>query len=367
MSRRRISRKPSSRCSGIPSFYPPVGIGGGSQEETDFSDQASEELRLASNGDGRFQWLGGVFFSDFNSNTTSLSNYAGLEPIFGTTDLISVGEPINITQRALFGEASYKLTDQLKATLGLRYYSYSSTEEAINGGIASIAGGPGTVLEFGRADNKGFNPKVNLAYTATDDVLIYTTAAKGFRPGGPNTPVPLTGPAQCLTGPGNLQSLGLDVRAEPVQPGHCLELRGRRESARAGEHFPDQQRCLLRALDQRAAAGGSLLRLRLHGQCGHGQRVRVRDRACRELVPVLHGDPKRGTHACDVQRQRSGDQYRQGPEAPGCARRDHEHVRHLLDAGVGRLQFQCARHLHLRRSHAGHHLSCATICRATRW
>jgi iron complex outermembrane recepter protein len=203
---------------GIPGFYPPVGIGGGSQEETDFSDQASEELRLASNGDGRFQWLGGAFFSDFNSNTTSLSNYAGLQPIFGTTDLISVGEPIHIEQKALFGETSYKLTDQLKATLGLRYYRYTSTEEAINGGIASIAGGPGTVLEFGRAENKGFNPKVNLAYTATDDVLIYTTAAKGFRPGGPNTPVPLSGPAQCLTGPGNLQSLGLNSAPNQFNP-----------------------------------------------------------------------------------------------------------------------------------------------------
>jgi outer membrane receptor protein involved in Fe transport len=203
---------------GIPSFYPPVGIGGGSQEETDFSDQASEELRIASNGDGRFEWIGGLFFSDFDSNTTSLSNYAGLEPIFGTTDLISVGEPIHITQRALFGETSYKFTDQLKGTLGLRYYKYSSTEEAINRGIASIAGGPGTVLEFGRADNKGFNPKVNLSYTPTDDVLVYTTAAKGFRPGGPNTPVPLTGPAQCLTGPGNLQSLGLNSAPSQFDP-----------------------------------------------------------------------------------------------------------------------------------------------------
>ncbi len=202
---------------GIPSFYPPVGVGGGSQEETDFSSQATEELRLASNGDGAFQWLGGAFYSNFDSNTTSLSDYAGLEPVFGTSDLISVGEPIGIIQRALFGEASYKLTDQLKATLGLRYYRYSSTEEAINSGIA-ITGGPETVLKFGRADNKGFNPKVNLAYTPTDDVLVYTTAAKGFRPGGPNTPVPLTGPAQCLTGPGNLQSLGLSSAPDQFNP-----------------------------------------------------------------------------------------------------------------------------------------------------
>ena len=204
---------------GLPSFYiPEGGAGPGSQEETDFSDQASEELRLASNGDGRFQWIGGLFFSDFNSNTTSLSNYAGLEPIFGTSDLISVGEPINVTQRALFGETSYKLTDQLKATVGLRYYSYSSTEETINSGIASIAGGPGTVLEFGRSDDKGFNPKVNFAYTVNDDVLLYTTAAKGFRPGGPNSPVPLSGPAQCLTGPGNLQSLGLNAAPNQFNP-----------------------------------------------------------------------------------------------------------------------------------------------------
>jgi iron complex outermembrane recepter protein len=203
---------------GLPSFYIPEGAGPGSQEETDFSDQASEELRLASNGNGRFQWIGGLFFSDFNSNTTSLSNYAGLEPIFGTSDLISVGEPINVTQRALFGETSYKLTDQLKATVGLRYFSYSSTEETINSGIASIAGGPGTVLEFGRADDKGFNPKVNFAYTVNDDVLLYTTAAKGFRPGGPNSPVPLSGPAQCLTGPGNLQSLGLNAAPNQFNP-----------------------------------------------------------------------------------------------------------------------------------------------------
>lgn len=132
--------------------------------------------------------------------------------------MISVGEPIQITQRALFGEASYKLTDQFKGTLGLRYYRYSSTEETINGGLASLAGGPGTVLEFGSAKNKGFNPKVNLAYTVNDDVLLYTTAAKGFRPGGPNSPVPLTGPAQCLTGPGNLQSLGLTQAPNQFNP-----------------------------------------------------------------------------------------------------------------------------------------------------
>jgi outer membrane receptor protein involved in Fe transport len=204
---------------GLPSFYiGQGGIGGGSQEETDFTDQVSEEVRLASNGDGPFQWLGGAFYSDFKSNTVSLSLYEGLIPFFGTDNLISVGEPIEITQRALFGEASYKLTDKLKATLGMRYYRYSSEEETINSGLASLAGGPGVVLEYGNARNKGFNPKVNLSYSFTDEVLGYISAVKGFRPGGPNSPVPLTGPAQCLTGPGNLQSLGLSSAPNQFNP-----------------------------------------------------------------------------------------------------------------------------------------------------
>jgi iron complex outermembrane receptor protein len=195
---------------GFPSFDTVGGgVGGGFQTINDLSSQASEEIRLASNGSGRFQWLGGLFYSRFTSNSLSTSDYAGFAPLFGTSDLISDSEPIRITQRAAFGEASYQFLSQLKGTLGLRYYEYSSESETFNGGLASIAGGPGTVLEFGSARNSGVNPKANLAYTVSDDVLVYTTAAKGFRPGGPNSPVPLSGPVQCLTGPGNLQSLGL--------------------------------------------------------------------------------------------------------------------------------------------------------------
>ena len=191
---------------GFPSFDT---VGGGYQTINDLSEQTSEEIRLASNGSGPFQWLGGLFYSNFVSNSKSTSDYAGFAPLFGTSDLIGDAEPIRITQRAAFGEASYQFLAQLKGTVGLRYYEYSSGSETFNGGLASISGGPNTVLEFGSARNSGVNPKANLAYTVSDDVLVYTTAAKGFRPGGPNSPVPLAGPVQCLTGPGNLQTLGL--------------------------------------------------------------------------------------------------------------------------------------------------------------
>ncbi len=44
--------------------------------------------------------------------------------------------------------------------------------------------------------DSGFNPKATLAYRALENVLLYTTAAKGFRPGGFNQPVSTN--AQCL-------------------------------------------------------------------------------------------------------------------------------------------------------------------------
>lgn len=39
-------------------------------------------------------------------------------------------------------------------------------------------------------EEEGFNPKVNLTFRWTDDTLLYAQAAKGFRLGGTNEPVP---------------------------------------------------------------------------------------------------------------------------------------------------------------------------------
>ena len=196
---------------GFPSFYTQDGgIGGGSLTYTDSTRQLSEELRFASNGDGPFQWLLGGFYSDFKSNAQFYSLYAGFAPLFGTDDLGIITQPIYVKQKALFGESSYKITPQLKATVGLRYYSYKTDETTVESGLSTAAGGPIPITTGSSAAASGVNPKFNLAYTLSDDVLLYGTAAKGFRPGAGNQPVPLSGPTQCLTGPGNLNSLGLN-------------------------------------------------------------------------------------------------------------------------------------------------------------
>jgi iron complex outermembrane receptor protein len=185
------------------------GVGPGSITATDTTSQWTEELRLASKGTGPFQWLVGVFYSDFKSNSEFHSIYEGFGPAFGTNILSVIDQPITITQKAAFGEASYAITPRLKATVGLRWYDYKSTEITTSSGLATIASGPGVVtLDSGSASASGYNPKVNLAVSVSDDFLLYATASKGFRPGAVNQPLPLSGPLQCLDGPGNAIDLG---------------------------------------------------------------------------------------------------------------------------------------------------------------
>jgi iron complex outermembrane recepter protein len=195
---------------GFPAYTTAAGgVGQGSITATDTTSQWTEELRLASTGTDPFQWLVGLFYSDFKSDSQFHSIYDGFGPLFGTNILSVIDQPITITQKAAFGEASYKLTPKLKLTAGLRWYDYRSTEITTSSGLATIASGPGVVtLDSGAASATGFNPKVNLAYSVSDDFLLYATAVKGFRPGAVNQPIPLTGPLQCLTGPGNAIDLG---------------------------------------------------------------------------------------------------------------------------------------------------------------
>jgi outer membrane receptor protein involved in Fe transport len=151
--------------------------------------QTSEELRLVSSGNSSLQWLLGYFYSDF-SDTISLSILApGATALFGTPNLYSNYQPTKIIQRSFFGEASYEFIPAWKATVGLRRYAYDTSVVLTQSGAIAAAG---TTSSF--AQNSGVNPKFGLSYQMDKDLLLYFTAAKGFRPGGGNFPVPTSGP-----------------------------------------------------------------------------------------------------------------------------------------------------------------------------
>jgi outer membrane receptor protein involved in Fe transport len=101
-------------------------------------------------------------------------------------------------QLAAFGEATFKFTDTLKATAGLRVSKLDFT-----GTVWETGGFLGTTISTrAGASEKPVTPKAVLSWQPDHDDLFYVSAAKGFRPGGPNVGVGTI----CA---GNLTSLGL--------------------------------------------------------------------------------------------------------------------------------------------------------------
>src|SRR5579859_7073868 len=115
-----------------PGYYGPAGSGMVSGKEDDPSHQFSEELRFASKDGGKLKWVAGLYFSDFSARwqfdgiTSNPSAYLDLGTFerATTTQWFIAKSPTELKQYAVFGEGTYALTDRLKATLGVRWYSY---------------------------------------------------------------------------------------------------------------------------------------------------------------------------------------------------------------------------------------------------
>ena len=160
----------------------------------------TQELRLASTGSGPFQWVLGGFYSKvdrFYRQRLPTPGYdAFTDARFGAGTSVAVANgfplnspynadlPYNFKQYAVFGEASYDLTDKLKATAGARYYNFKEDRKFISGGLFSN--------DDNRADrtkSNGVSPRFILSYDVSDDVTVNAQAAKGFRLGGVNDPL----------------------------------------------------------------------------------------------------------------------------------------------------------------------------------
>ncbi len=179
----------------LPSFDPAAGgIGAAVGIEDEYSHQTTEELRIASAGESSLKWLAGYFYEDFRSDWDVQFPAAGAVPDFGSTALFTYYNPTKILQQSFFGEATYNITSAFAVTAGLRRYAYDESVVINQSGALATPGITGSSEK-----DQGVTPKFSLSYTVSPDLLLYTTAAKGFRPGGGTGPVPTSGPLSCET------------------------------------------------------------------------------------------------------------------------------------------------------------------------
>jgi outer membrane receptor protein involved in Fe transport len=167
--------------------------------EIDISHQWSEELRLASNGSDPLQWLVGGYYSQFRSEFQQIANDPAWIPTIGFSNLINEAQPQHIRQAAFFGNVSYQITPEFKATAGLRYYNYHSTMSVYDTGLFASGDPTQAFTIYDSQQNSGVTPMASIAYTPNNDLTLYANVAKGFRPGGGNQYVPVSGPASCLS------------------------------------------------------------------------------------------------------------------------------------------------------------------------
>jgi iron complex outermembrane receptor protein len=165
--------------------------------ETDTTRVFSQEVRLASTGNGPFQWIAGLFFTNFESIFTEYNASVPLAFISAggaatnPTGLIyQAYNPYHIKQYAVFGEGTYAFTNSLKLTAGLRWYKFNSRADEETAGFATTSGNAAQTLNSFTQSNDGTNPKVTLSYEQNHELTVYGTIARGFRPGGINQQIP---------------------------------------------------------------------------------------------------------------------------------------------------------------------------------
>jgi len=193
-----------------------------------------EELRYSStNEDSNFNFTAGLFYSSESSKfNASQPRNTYLEDISGFFEnLIAIGvteveglpefiasenfiwysqdTDFQTNEFALFGEAYWDITSKLKATVGLRYFSYNQNLKQTLAGFVAAGGGEPTDEE---TKDSGVTPKFNLTYSINDNSLIYGSATKGYRLGGANGIVPV------LFAAADLEAIGLTEAPRTFDP-----------------------------------------------------------------------------------------------------------------------------------------------------
>ncbi len=173
----------------------------------------TQEVRLVSKDTGSFKWTVGGFYEQQRRNLYQdipvagfdTSSYAAafyqiathkpynsqtVDGAFQPNDIFSGLQNQKSDQFAVFADGTWHATSKLDLTAGVRYFDYKETYYLYEGGVyGAINHVP--LTENASEKATGFNPRFNASYKVDENLLIYAEAAKGFRYGGANQPVPL--------------------------------------------------------------------------------------------------------------------------------------------------------------------------------
>ncbi len=179
--------------------YPYTSPIGFALQQTDATRQLSQEFRAVYATD-RSQLVAGVFYSDLRSTWSETGGDPRLSVLTpeGTNPAgltFAARNPYAITQSSVFSDGWLKIGQAWRLGAGVRWYQYSTRADVYEWGATAftlnpdIATRPSRPIRSTKGD-QGINPRLDLSYIPNEDLTVYATVARGFRPGGANQGLP---------------------------------------------------------------------------------------------------------------------------------------------------------------------------------
>ncbi|TAN03457.1 MAG: TonB-dependent receptor [Rhodanobacteraceae bacterium] len=150
--------------------------------------KTTQEFRLESPQDQRFEWLVGAYGAhETTDEFVNLQNRAdpanllfGFSPFYGVL-------PSLYKETSVFADGTYHFTDQFDLTVGARYSRNSQHYQQFANGWLVVPTAPGfTTHENATSTQSVTTWLLNPSYHFTKNFMVYAKVASGYRPGGPN-------------------------------------------------------------------------------------------------------------------------------------------------------------------------------------
>ena len=148
----------------------------------DFDDEQtnlSQEFRLVSPDNDRFEWIVGAYWRDKDYS----SDGSIVIPAFALVS--TFGQDIERTQTAVFGNLMYRLAERWSVELGLRLFREDVDQARTSGGESGGNPLPESIQSGGDTFDVAA-PRFVVSFDAGDNTLLYGSIAKGFRGGSTN-------------------------------------------------------------------------------------------------------------------------------------------------------------------------------------
>jgi iron complex outermembrane receptor protein len=178
-------------------------------EQYDKTSQVSQEVRAASTGAGPLQWLAGLYYFREEADTFS-PIYLDFTAVLGLPSATSenVRGSNRTTAFAAFSQASYRVTDRLSVTGGLRWSTETKRFSFQQDFTVDI---PPVFNSYPRSTQEttwsNLSPRVSLDYRPRERLLVYASYSEGFKSGGSTSVSVITSPLPNVFAPEKIKAV----------------------------------------------------------------------------------------------------------------------------------------------------------------